>query len=146
MEPRGPVLMTELAELRLATLISRADVSLYLTTTRQITDRRSRIGVASARRVRAILDDWRLISLHRHDTNQVRVHLVGHVRGTHAIRVTSDVMKIDLAADLLITQNSVYALGTKGEAEPGLRQLMTIVHVFYAWGLGEVLGMPRILL
>ena len=144
MESSDLTSMTPLSELSLATLISRPGFSLYTTTARQIEDRRSSIDLTASRHVRAIIDDWHLISLHRHDTDEVRIHLVGEVRGTRRIRITTPLREIDQAADLVITQNSVYSLGSRGAGEPSHRHLLAIIHVFHAWGLGLALGMPRI--
>jgi hypothetical protein len=133
-------------ELSLATLVTRPGVSLYLTTTQQIKDREYEIIASDRRSVRAIIEDWRLISLHRHDTDESVAYLIGHVRGTYKTRVTSPVAQIDLANSLVVTQNSLYALGERGEGEPGLRQLLAIIYVFHAWGIGAALGMPWIVI
>lgn len=133
-------------QLCLANLVTRPEVSLYLTTERQIKDREYEIVVADRKSVRAIIEDWRLISLHRHDIEESLVYLIGHVRGTHKTRVTSSVGQIDLANSLVVTQNSLYALGERGEGEPSLRQLFAIIYVFHAWGIGAALGMPWIVI
>jgi hypothetical protein len=133
-------------ELCLANLVTRPGVSLYLTTERQIKDREYEIVVADRKSARAIIEDWRLISLHRHDTDESVVYLIGHVRDTYKTRVTSPVAQIDLANGLVVTQNSFYALGERGKGEPSLRQLLAIIYVFYAWGIGAALGMPWIVI
>jgi hypothetical protein len=144
MEPGNNTVSSDLKALSLATLVTRPGFSLYSTTTRQIEDRRSSIDLTASRHVRALIDDWHMISLHRHDIDEVRIHLVGQVRGTRRIRITTPLREIDLTADLVITQNSIYALGSQAPGEPSHRHLLAIIHVFHVWGLGMALGMPRI--
>lgn len=146
MESCGVAVTTDLSLLSLATLVTRPGVSLYLTTERQIKARESEIVGSDRRSVRSIIEDWRLLSLHRHDTDESVVYLIGHVRGTHYTRVTSPVAQIDLAKGLVVTRNSLYSLGGKGDGEPNLRQLLAIVYIFDAWGIADALGMPRILI
>lgn len=138
--------MSEMTELNLATLVTRPGVSLYRTTKRQVKDHESTIDVIDARSAKAIIDDWQLISLHHHETAQVMIHLIGQVRGTQKTRLTSRVSEIDLARNLVVTQNSLYRMGSKGEGEPSPRQLLAIIYVFGVWGIADSLGMPRILL
>lgn len=133
-------------DLTLATLVTRPGFSLYPTTPRQVLDRPFHGVTLATRHVCADIDEWTLLSLHRHDTDEVRVYLTGQVRGTSKFRVTSSVREIDLVSNRVITQNSLYALGSKGDGEPSSRQLLTIVYVFGAWGIADSLGMPQILL
>jgi hypothetical protein len=144
MEPHGHAPMTERFEFSVGTLVTRPGVSLYSTTPQQIRDRAADIVAIDTRSARAIVDDWQLITLHRHDTDQSAVFLVGQVQGTYKTRVTSPVAQIDLANSLVVTQNSLYALGEKGDGEPSLPQLMAIVCVFERWGIANALGMPQI--
>lgn len=138
--------MTERLELSLATLVTRPGVSLYSTTPNQIKDRSAEIVAVDTRSARAIIDDWRFISLHRHDIDQAVIYLVGQVRGTSKIRVTSAVANIDLANNLVVTRNSLYALGMHSDGDPNLPQLVAIICVFEKLGIADALGMPQILL
>ena len=146
MGPRGHAPMNERLELSLATLVTRPGISLYSTTPRQIKDRASNIAMNDTRSAQAIIDDWRFISLHRHDIDQAVIYLVGQVRGTSKIRVTSAVANIDLANNLVVTRNSLYALGMHSDGDPSLPQLVAIICVFEKWGIADALGMPQILI
>ena len=93
------------------------------------------------RQSKAKLNDWRLIALHIKPLNQTQFFMLGYVSTTGKSRITSDVQWVDLDRGLIITQNSLYALGEHGEGEPHLEQLLLICASFHRWGMGRMLGM-----
>ena len=121
---------------------NRNKASMGLTTDEEVDDLYFPIEIGE-RPTKNFIDDWILITL-KIEARIPSVLLVGNVRGTTLIRVTSDVQQIDLKNNVLITKNgSVYELGKEKEGKPSLQQLMTICAVLHSWGYGQALGIPH---
>ena len=92
--------------------------------------------------VRGIIDDWRIICLQVVD--QKLYFLTGILRERRVSYMTSDVRSVDIENNLVLTKNSLYEIGSKGEGEPDFHGLLHICAVFHAWGTGPYLGAPHI--
>lgn len=94
-----------------------------------------------------VVDDWRLISIvvkAPGGIELVKVLLLGGSRNHDgAPWITSQVRKIDLARNVLITDNSIYGLGRRGEGEPNRHHLIAVCAAFHKWGFGETFGVPH---
>jgi hypothetical protein len=91
--------------------------------------------------IRATIQQWRIVCFARH------AKLGGNaliLTGTHEARgcnwATSFVKAVDFENGLVLTENSVYKLGIKGEGEPHLHILLHICHALHKWGYGDYLG------
>src|SRR5690606_21592252 len=121
----------------------RDDARLYLTTDPEVFNLHAAINPS---RQAEIMDDWRFISLHLANSDTTLVFLLGIIRSKMRVRITSDVRKIDLDRNLVITNSgSLYQLGTKGEGEPRKDGFLMICSAFHAWGFGTVFGVPHFL-
>lgn len=96
---------------------------------------------------RGEVDDWRLISIvvkAPSGIDLVKVLLLGDNKTHYGTPwVTSQVQQIDLARNILITDNSVYGLGRRGEGEPNRHHLIAVCAAFHKWGVGEAFGVPH---
>jgi len=93
-----------------------------------------------------IIDDWRLISLRleRAVISETLTFLLGIRRSNGNVRITSDIVKLDLDRGLVVTKSgSLYKLGTKGEGEPQFEGLVMICSAFHDWGFGPAFGTPK---
>lgn len=95
------------------------------------------------RKPKDTLNDWRLIAFHLKQVNQTYFFMLG-TSATSVPRITSDVEQIDLDRKLILTRNSLYSLGERGEGEPHFEHLMMVCSAFHTWGLGETLGMLEV--
>ena len=93
------------------------------------------------RPVRATINEWRIVCL------VVSPELGGNkliVSGMHQAQnctwCTSAVVSVDFENNLVLTSNSIYQLGSKGEGEPDMHILLHICHCLHSWGIGEYLG------
>lgn len=96
------------------------------------------------RKPKETLNDWRLIALHIKPLNQTQFFMLGYLSFTGTPRITSDVKHMDLDRGLIMTRNSLYALGKSGEGEPHFEHLLLVCAAFHRWGMGAVLGMLEV--
>lgn len=94
--------------------------------------------------IRATIQQWRIVCFARHAKFGGNALIL---TGTHEARgcnwATSFVKSVDFENGLILTENSIYRLGTKGEGEPNLRIILYICKVLHNWGYGDQLGVPR---
>jgi hypothetical protein len=120
---------------------NRNVASLYLSTDEELLDLYAEVTPG---RLVDVIDDWRFISLHVTTPDTTTVSLLGNLRSSGHVRITSVVRKVDLDRNLVFTKSgSLYQLGKKGEGEPSSDGLMLICAAFHSWGFGTVLGVPR---
>jgi hypothetical protein len=120
---------------------NRQVVELYLTSDEEVFELYWQI---TPNIVKDVINNWSLISLRINDIQLVQVMLLGNVGKTTTNRLTSNVVRIDLDRQLLITKSgSLYQLGTKHKGELDQDQLITVCAVFHSWGFGDYLGVPR---
>ncbi len=92
--------------------------------------------------VKDVFDDWRLISLALLRSPGGIIILLGNRRSDGSPAGTSKVLRIDLASNLAVTQNSMYGLGQRGIGEPNEDQLIHLCAQLNGWGAGKHLGIP----
>lgn len=84
------------------------------------------------------INDWRVVCL----SHRLGNHLF--LTGIHEIQrvpwMTSKINSVDFGNNLVLTGNSVYSLGSKGDGDPNLHILLHICATFHKWGLGSALG------
>ena len=92
--------------------------------------------------VKAILDDWRVICI----THQEQRHffLTGMRRDRNRITMTSNIKSVDFASNRVLTNNSIYQLGKRGDDEPEVGVLLHICATLHEWRLGSGFGVPAI--
>lgn len=95
--------------------------------------------------IKDIIDDWRLIVFSDRQLagSPPDLMLLGDSRGRGFSWITSIVLKLDLEHGTLLTRNSLYGLGERGEGEPPPEHLLRVCAALHDWGLGKPLGAPR---
>jgi hypothetical protein len=86
------------------------------------------------------IDDWRIIAAS--GTSKTLLFLTGTHRSKDVPYMTSDIVSID--GNTVVTNNSVYHLGVKGEGEPDMMIILHICATLHYWGAGAYLGVPYI--
>lgn len=117
--------------------------SLYLSTEQEMMDLYAAVTPGT---YLDIIDDWRLISLRLKKTmiSETLTFLLGIRRSNGNLRITSDIVKLDLDRGLVITKSgSLYKLGARGEGEPPFEGLVMICSAFHDWGFGPAFGTPK---
>lgn len=89
------------------------------------------------------ISEWRIIKLASAKNDGV-MFAIGFRRGK--VCMTSPVRSMDVVRGkgMILTNNSLYKLGHKGEGEPDFHLLMHICAVFWAWGIGDQFGVPHV--
>lgn len=101
--------------------------------------------INNQRQVRATISDWRFICWIRPQEVGGPVHFIVGINETRQrALMTSDVRAADLQKGLVLTKNSLYRLGCKGNGEPDVRMLLHICATLHAWGHGEFMGVPHV--
>lgn len=93
--------------------------------------------------IKDVIDDWRIICLTNHGKAIWHV-LLGFNRRKNCPFMTSVIKSADIKNSLVLTQNSMYELGPKGEGEPGQDLLLHVCATFCAWGFGPQLGVTHV--
>jgi DNA-binding Xre family transcriptional regulator len=121
----------------------RDECSLRLSTNEDIATLRPMVTILNnAKQIRATISEWRIICL---TLPSGKSHiLTGINESTNDVWATSALKSIDFENNLVLTDNSIYRLGSKGEGEPHLSILLHICYILHLWGLGERLGVPQI--
>lgn len=119
--------------------LHKDEASIYLSTSDQIQGLTRAIVDINERDVKDTVENWRLISLD--SKGKVAVLLLGDGRESRHPWITSPLQAVDLGAGLVVTTNSVYALGTPGEGEPDTDHLIRIC-AFLAPGAQQYFGIP----
>lgn len=93
--------------------------------------------------MRATIKDWWIVCL---DQNQIGKNfiLVGTNESTDEVWATSAIKSVDFENGLVLTDNSVYRLGQKGDGEPTFPFLLHLCSQFHKWGFGPTFGVPHI--
>ena len=94
------------------------------------------------KQIRATINEWRIVCLSQPTGNYLI--LTGINETTRNTWATSQLNSVDFENGLVLTKNSIYRLGSKGEGEPNLHILLHICACFHIWGFGNHLGVPRI--
>jgi hypothetical protein len=103
------------------------------------------------RDTRDTIEQWNIIAFRtlglRPDTGlegilSSRLSLLGRAAGTRGSWLTSEVVQIDVDGGLVLTRNSLYRLGSRGEGEPPPDDLICVCAVMHSWGIGELIGAP----
>ena len=96
------------------------------------------------KQVKATVNEWRIICLDQREDGKRRFMLTGIDAKTDQIWATSLVKSVDFKNHLVLTANSLYRLGTKGEGEPTFHILLHLCHIFHKWGFGARFGVPHV--
>lgn len=104
------------------------------------------MGVGEQKQIRATINDWRIICLNINTADQSgkRHILTGYNEETKNVWATSFLKSVDFENKVVLTENSIYRLGTKGEGEPTFDLLLHICAIFHQWGFGTRYGVPHI--
>lgn len=101
--------------------------------------------IADHRQVKAKISVWRFICWVRPEEIGGPVHfLLGINKARQRIIMTSDVRSVDFENGLVLTKNSLYRLGCKGNGDPEVRMLLHICATLHVWGHGEFMGIPHV--
>lgn len=121
----------------------RDECSLRLSTPEELASLKPMISkLANVKYIKATINEWRIICL---TLPSGKFHiLTGINEASHEAWATSSIVSVDFENQLVLTDNSIYRLGTKGEGEPPLSILLHICYIFHSWGFGDRLGVPRI--
>lgn len=95
------------------------------------------------KQIKATVNEWRIVCLDRNIDGK-NYMLTGIDARTGNVWATSIIKSVDLENQLVLTRNSLYRLGTKGEGEPTFHILLHLCYMFHKWGLGERFGVPKI--
>ena len=94
------------------------------------------------KQIRATINDWRIVCL---TLPSGKNHILTGINETsNNAWATSALKSVDFQNNLVLTENSIYRLGIKGEGEPDLAIRLHICYCLHSWGLGAPLGVPRI--
>lgn len=122
----------------------RRDIcSLRLSTSKDFASLKPMVSMLdSVKQIRATLNEWRIVCL---TLPSEKFHiLTGINESTNNAWATSALKSIDFKNNLVLTDNSIYRLGSKGEGEPDLSIRLHICYCLHSWGLGDKFGVPRI--
>lgn len=92
--------------------------------------------------IRATINEWRIICVL--DKDRKYLFLTGTLKANGHPYMTSDIVSVDLANNLVLTKNSLYQLGGKGDGEPRFHILMHICAMLHSWGVGEYYDVPHV--
>jgi hypothetical protein len=92
--------------------------------------------------VKAILDDWRIICVTL--DGKCLYFLIGKRHDRGGLIMTSNVNAVDFASNKVLTNNSVYQLGARGNDKPDTGVLLHICATLRSWGFGAGFGVPAI--
>ncbi len=95
------------------------------------------------KQIRATILDWRVVCLDQHNFGKKHI-LVGVNGATKNVLATSFLKSFDVKNSMVLTENSIYKLGKKGEGEPTFHLLLHICALFHKWGFGQSFGVPHI--
>lgn len=122
----------------------RDELCLRLSTAEDLAELPPMVSIMdNQKRVKATVNDWRIVCLDQGAIGKSHV-LTGVDANTDHAWGTSLVKSIDFENHLLLTENSLYRLGTKGEGEPTFNVLLHLCALFNKWGWGKRFGVPQI--
>lgn len=124
--------------------LRRDELSLRLSTTEDFAKLPPMVSMLdNQKRIKATVNDWRIVCLDFHHKGKQHI-LVGEDAVTGNTWATSGLKSVDFENSLVLTQNSIYRLGDKGEGEPTFYILLHICHMFHRWGFGAGFGVLEI--
>ena len=94
------------------------------------------------KQVRTTINEWRIVCLVKPSGKMHFLTGINEARGTYWM--TSTLKSVDFVNNLVLTENSIYRLGSKGEGAPNLHILLHLCSCFHSWGFGDFLGAPHI--
>lgn len=124
--------------------LRRDEFALRLATAEEISALPSMVSTLGHQiQIRATINEWRIVCLD-HKVAGKKYILTGYNESTKMTWGTSELKSADLGNNLILTENSIYKLGTKGEGEPTPDLLLHICHLFHQWGFGKRFGVLEI--
>lgn len=120
----------------------RDEVSLRLATAEDYASLPPMVSSIDRQRpVRATINEWRIVCIVLPpELGGNKLILSGMHQAQDCTWCTSSIVSVDFENNLVLTDNSLYRLGSKGEGEPGMHILLHICHCLHSWGIGERLG------
>ena len=98
--------------------------------------------------IQATIDNWYLICLAYSKAAdmapQLTHFLLGVNREADCAWMTSAVNAINSDRNVVLTNNSLYGLGSKGTGTPDLNLILHVCHTLHKWGIGKQLGVLEI--
>lgn len=95
--------------------------------------------------VRATINEWRIVCFVRPAAPGGNcLFLTGIHQGQDCAWCTSSIVSLDFENNLVLTKNSLYRLGSKGEGEPELNIILHICSCLHTWGIGAYLGVLQV--
>ena len=124
--------------------LRRDEFTLRLASAQEITALPPMVSMLDSQiQVNATINEWRIICLDLHAAGKKFI-LTGYNQSTNTTWGTSEVKSADIDRNLILTENSMYKLGSKGEGEPTPDLLLHICNLFHQWGFGKTFGVPEI--
>lgn len=124
--------------------IHRDELTVRLSTAEDLAELPSMVSVPNDQiQVRATIHEWRIICLDHNAAGKKHI-LTDYIETTNSVWGTSMLISADLDKNLILTENSVYRLGTKGNGEPTTDLLLHICYLFHSWCFGARYGVPEI--
>jgi hypothetical protein len=114
--------------------LRRDEFTLRLSSAQEIAELPPMVSIIDNQmQVSATINEWRIICLDLHAAGKKYI-LTGYNQSTKTTWGTSEVASADINRGLILTKNSIYRLGTKGEGEPTSDLLLHICALFHQWG------------
>lgn len=126
--------------------VRRSELFMRLSTAEDFAELPPMVSILDEQKqVKTTVNEWRIVCLDQRSVGKREFVLTGIDAKTDRVLATSLVKSVDFENHLLLTGNSLYRLGTKGEGEPTCHILLHLCHVFHKWGLGVRFGVPHVL-
>jgi hypothetical protein len=125
----------------------RDELSVRLSTTEDFAELHPMVAtLGEPKQIRTTINEWRIVcvDINMGDKSGKRFILTGINETTDSVWATSFLKSVDFENNLVLTENSIYRLGTKGEGEPTFHVLLHICYLFHQWGFGARYGVPEI--
>ena len=98
--------------------------------------------------IQATIDNWYPICLAYSKAGdmapQLTHFLLGINREAECAWMTSAINALDQERSVVRTNNSLYALGSKGRGNPDLNLILHVCHTLHKWGIGKQLGILEV--
>ena len=124
----------------------RDDISLRLSTSEDFAALSPMVAsIEQQKSVRATINEWRIVCfVIRPELGTNFLVLTGFNQEMGCVWNTSHIVSIDFENHLVLTKNSLYRLGSKGEGEPDSHIIMHICAFLHSWGAGPYLGVLNV--
>lgn len=124
--------------------LRREEVSLRMSTAEDLAELPPMVSMLDKQKqVKATVNEWRIVCLDQGAVGKGLV-LTGIDARTENVWGTSLIKSADIENHFVLTSNSLYRLGTKGEGEPTFHTLLHLCYMLHKWGVGARFGVPHV--